>query len=196
MAGFVEGRGSVRDVTGARPGDDPLGLVGRGVGTSFEIESVSRIGGLNVVYRATHKLWQKSCAIKVFDESRLSGGAHVEALRSAFLYDEDDGWLHTSPVASFPAGRSRFGLYDVAGNVWEWVADWYAPYTNEKKHDPHGPARGERRVIRGGAWNGSHASWLRPSFRYGQDPDALSHGIGFRCAWSPPSRVASARAER
>ena len=120
---------------------------------------------------------------------------HQEPLSA--LYEEDDGWLHTSPVASFAAGRSRFGLYDVAGNVWEWVADWYAPYTKEKKHDPHGPARGERRVIRGGAWNGSHASWLRPSFRYGQHPEAISHGIGFRCAWSLPSRkVASASRER
>jgi formylglycine-generating enzyme required for sulfatase activity len=109
------------------------------------------------------------------------------------LYAADDGYPATAPVGSFPAGRSRFGLYDVTGNVWEWVADWYADYPahNSAKPsaarpetDPIGPASGERRVIRGGAWNGSYASWLRPSFRYAQDPAALSHGIGFRCALS------------
>lgn len=100
------------------------------------------------------------------------------------LYDEDDGYPNTAPVGRFEAGKSRFGPYDVAGNVWEWVADWDGPYTADEKKDPQGPAEGTRKVIRGGAWNGSYASWLRPSFRYAQDPAALSHGIGFRCARS------------
>jgi len=102
------------------------------------------------------------------------------------LYADDDGFSQTAPVGSFPLGRSRFGLLDVAGNVWEWVADWYGSYTAEPKHDPAGPNGGEARVIRGGAWNGSDPSWLNPSYRYGQRPDALSHGIGFRCAASLP----------
>ena len=89
----------------------------------------------------------------------------------------DDG-----AVGKFEAGRSRFGPYDVVGNVWEWVSDWYADYTPEEKKNPIGPDGGERKVIRGGAWNGSYTSWLRPSFRYAQDPNALSYGIGFRCA--------------
>jgi formylglycine-generating enzyme required for sulfatase activity len=98
------------------------------------------------------------------------------------LYPEDDGYAATAPVGKFEAGKSRFGPYDVVGNVWEWVSDWYAPYTADAKKNPTGPASGERRVIRGGAWNGSYATWLRPSFRYAQDPAALSYGIGFRCA--------------
>jgi formylglycine-generating enzyme required for sulfatase activity/serine/threonine protein kinase len=98
------------------------------------------------------------------------------------LYTGDDGFPTTAPVGKFEAGKSRFGPYDVAGNVWEWVADWAAPYTADEKKNPKGPETGERKVIRGGAWNGSYASWLRPSFRYAQDPAALSHGIGFRCA--------------
>jgi formylglycine-generating enzyme required for sulfatase activity len=62
------------------------------------------------------------------------------------------------------------------------VADWYADYTPEEKKNPAGPEGGERKVIRGGAFNGSYTSWLRPSFRYAQDPNALSYGIGLRCA--------------
>lgn len=101
------------------------------------------------------------------------------------LYSSDDGFPTTGVVGRFEAGRSRFGPYDVAGNVWEWVGDWMAPYTKDEKKNPTGPESGTRRVIRGGAWNGSYASWLRPSFRYAQDPAATSHGIGFRCASNP-----------
>ncbi|HTQ06989.1 MAG TPA: bifunctional serine/threonine-protein kinase/formylglycine-generating enzyme family protein [Polyangiaceae bacterium] len=97
------------------------------------------------------------------------------------LYPADDGYPTTAPVGKFEAGRSRFGPYDVAGNVWEWVADWYAPYTAAAETNPKGPDTGEKKVIRGGAWNGSYTSWLRPSFRYAQVPTALSYGIGFRC---------------
>ncbi len=97
------------------------------------------------------------------------------------LYPADDGFATTAPVGQFPKGRSRFGPYDVVGNVWEWTSTWYGDYSVEKTQNPRGPESGERRVIRGGAWNGSFASWLRPSFRYGQVPDARSHGIGFRC---------------
>jgi formylglycine-generating enzyme required for sulfatase activity len=101
------------------------------------------------------------------------------------LYNADDGFPTTAPVGRFEAGRSRFGPYDVAGNVWEWVGDWMADYTKDDKKNPTGPETGTRRVIRGGAWNGSYSSWLRPSFRYAQDPNATSHGIGFRCASNP-----------
>ena len=88
----------------------------------------------------------------------------------------------TAPVGSFDP--NPFGLYDTAGNVWEWVADWEGPYDASMKENPTGPASGAKRIIRGGAWNGGFASWLRPSFRYAQDPAAKSHGIGFRCARS------------
>lgn len=106
------------------------------------------------------------------------------------LYEQDDGYPTTAPVGRFRAGRSRFGPYDVVGNVWEWVADWYGDYTPDEKTNPTGPEHGEQRVIRGGGWNGSYATWLRPSFRYGQDPEALSAGIGFRCALGLPRELA------
>ncbi|WP_394839971.1 bifunctional serine/threonine-protein kinase/formylglycine-generating enzyme family protein [Pendulispora rubella] len=98
------------------------------------------------------------------------------------LYRADDGYATTAPVGKFPAGNSRFGPFDVVGNVWEWTADWYGEYKPDDADNPTGPTSGEKKVIRGGAFNGSFASWLIPSFRYAQDPKAQSYGIGFRCA--------------
>lgn len=100
------------------------------------------------------------------------------------MFDGNDGFPQTAPVGSFPAGRSRFGLYDVVGNVWEWTADWQAPYTGGAQHDPKGPASGEERVVRGGGWNGAFASWVKPTRRYAFPPTTKSHVVGFRCARS------------
>ncbi|HVY29265.1 MAG TPA: bifunctional serine/threonine-protein kinase/formylglycine-generating enzyme family protein [Polyangiaceae bacterium] len=100
------------------------------------------------------------------------------------LYQADDGFATTAPVGKFPAGRSRFGPYDVVGNVWEWVADWEGAYQAADQKNPTGPDTGQKRIIRGGAWNGSYPEWLHPAFRYAQDPKSQSHGVGFRCAKS------------
>ena len=102
------------------------------------------------------------------------------------MYAVNDHFPNTSPVGTFPAGASRFGVEDVVGNVWEWVSDWYGPYQagklGEPEKDPKGPADGKLKVIRGGAWNSEDPNWLRPSFRYRDTPTNESFGIGFRCA--------------
>ncbi len=98
------------------------------------------------------------------------------------MYDEDDGYPATAPVGSFPKGASRYGVQDVVGNVWEWVSDFYAEYTKDEQTDPKGPETGDQKVIRGGAWNASYPSWVRPTFRYHDMPSKRSYGIGFRCA--------------
>jgi formylglycine-generating enzyme required for sulfatase activity/serine/threonine protein kinase len=102
------------------------------------------------------------------------------------MYQADDGFPNTAPVGSFPQGKSRYGVADVAGNVWEWVADWYAPYANAAAapKDPKGPASGKERVVRGGAWNGALASWVRPTFRFSDTPSKRVYAYGFRCAKS------------
>jgi eukaryotic-like serine/threonine-protein kinase len=106
----------------------------------------------------------------------------------AAMYDEDDGHPATAPVGSFPKGKSSWGIQDIAGNVWEWVADWYADYdpasASATATDPKGPVAGERRVIRGGAWNGAKPAWVRPAWRFQAAPTFRTHGIGFRCAKS------------
>lgn len=95
---------------------------------------------------------------------------------------ESDGYSATAPVGKFPAGNSRFGPKDVVGNVWEWVADFEGSYTANESKNPTGPASGEKRVLRGGAWNGARETWLHPSFRYAAEPDRRHPAIGFRCA--------------
>jgi formylglycine-generating enzyme required for sulfatase activity/serine/threonine protein kinase len=98
------------------------------------------------------------------------------------MYDADDGHAATAPVGSFPEGASSAGVLDLAGNVWEWTADWYGPYADAEQTDPKGPPSGELRAVRGGGFNGIRSAWAKPAFRWKTAPSALSHGIGFRCA--------------
>ena len=104
--------------------------------------------------------------------------------QSGFERKRGDEFPGTAPVGSFPAGRSRYGLYDVVGNVWEWTADWKGLYATGPQTNPTGPTTGAERVVRGGGFNGAFPTWLRPSKRYEASPSTRSHVYGFRCAKS------------
>jgi len=87
----------------------------------------------------------------------------------------------TVPVMSFfPNG---YGLYDMAGNLWEWVSDYYDSgyYENSPVENPQGPASGNIRVLRGGSWN-DYASCVVAAIRHRYDPNDSSDSRGFRCA--------------
>lgn len=92
-----------------------------------------------------------------------------------------DTWPWAAPVGSFPP--NEYGLYDVSGNVWEWVADWYAPQLDgAASRDPRGPSTGERKVLRGGSWD-SRWPRLRVSVRQSLPPGARYNlYVGVRCA--------------
>lgn len=112
-----------------------------------------------------------------------------------------DGFVRTAPVKSFPP--NGYGLYDMAGNVWEWCADWYDRdlYTRRSQTDvtlnPAGPDSSHddarpfmtQRSQRGGSFlcNDSYCSRYRPSARHGCTPDTGMSHVGFRCAKSPPA---------
>ncbi len=89
----------------------------------------------------------------------------------------------TAPVGTHPAGASPEGVHDLAGNVSEWVHDWYTKkaYRDSARQNPAGPSRGEVRVVRGGSFYDGHGD-LRISYRYGLSPEFGFGTVGFRCA--------------
>jgi sulfatase modifying factor 1 len=96
--------------------------------------------------------------------------------------DGDDGYLELAPVGSFRDGRTPDGIDDLAGNVEEWVADWFAPeYPRQSSVNPRGPDIGDERVIRGGSY--LHARpWTRSTARARDLPGMRRSFRGFRCA--------------
>ena len=97
----------------------------------------------------------------------------------------DDGYVDTAPVGSFPRGASWCGVLDIAGNVWEWSADWYddSYYARSTHRNPAGTSSGEYRILRGSSWY-SNRSYTRSTYRYSNTPDYFDVDVGFRCVIS------------
>ena len=93
--------------------------------------------------------------------------------------------LAINTIGSYPFGATPNGVHDLAGNIAEWVHDWYDKnyYKYSEYNNPKGPEKGVNHVIRGGAWN-SLSGYLRSSARYGYNEAKDFYGIGCRCAKS------------
>lgn len=98
-----------------------------------------------------------------------------------------DKWLWTSPVGDFPP--NGYGLSDMAGNVFEWCADWYASdyYQRTQGENPQGPKTGQTRVLRGGSWSNNVFGiyQMRCAYRFHARPETRNLTVGFRCAATP-----------
>jgi eukaryotic-like serine/threonine-protein kinase len=128
--------------------------------------------------------WEKAArgpSGRLYPWEGKAAGTH---LANFGIYDD---WPNadTSPVGKYVLGASLYGALDMAGNVYEWVADWYAAdtYAQSPEQDPIGPESGIGRVVRGGAWS-SESAFLRTASRLSFYPDLAAYDIGFRCAES------------
>jgi serine/threonine-protein kinase len=93
----------------------------------------------------------------------------------------------TNEVGKYPAGKSIYNAYDMAGNVWEWVNDWDSDtyYKSSPSSNPLGPDSGGIKVLRGGSWS-VDVSFVRSAIRFGDVPSETYYDYGFRCARSLP----------
>ena len=90
----------------------------------------------------------------------------------------------TTQVGSYESGKSPYGIYDMAGNAWEWIADWYSDtyYLDAPLTDPPGPATGEYRVLRGGSWLDDKSIVTTSNRGWNQLEYFTNTDFGFRCA--------------
>lgn len=97
-------------------------------------------------------------------------------------YDNVD--LDTTEVGAYPKGVSPVGAYDMIGNVWEWIYDWYGPYDLNQQINPMGPSSGELKVVKGGSWsNDTKLIFLRVANRGKDFPNNATNEKGFRCVF-------------
>jgi eukaryotic-like serine/threonine-protein kinase len=132
----------------------------------------------------TEAQWEKAAAWTPQDEQhrRYPWGDDPPTAELANL--DLSGLGKTAPVGSYPQGASFYGLLDMAGNVWEWVADRYDPNyyaTPELPPDPTGPSRGAQYVMRGGSYGFGPAE-ARTAHRTAGGAQANGAALGFRCA--------------
>jgi formylglycine-generating enzyme required for sulfatase activity len=131
----------------------------------------------------TEAEWEYAC--RAGTTTRFYWGDYSDANTTINFY----AWYSVNDGATtMPVGEllpNDWGLYDMAGNVWEWCQDWYAAYDSGPDTDPAGPTTGSNRVVRGGSW-GDTSSFCRSAYRDYDDPVDRDIYIGFRVVLAPP----------
>ena len=132
----------------------------------------------------TEAEWERA-ARGALEKSRYPWGNEVDASLANYLPDPAlKRHRSTRPVGCYPPNTMQ--LYDMAGNVWQWVADWYRPdaYRSDDRRNPRGPGSGSLRIVRGGSWVTHDVDQLRCAHRHKVPPDTYAYSIGFRVVYS------------
>ena len=132
----------------------------------------------------TEAEWEKAARGGI-EAQRYPWGDEIDASHCNFLTDQ--ALKHergTKPAGMY--SPNAYGLYDMCGNVWEWIADWYSAdyYGHGDMRDPRGPESGNMRIVRGGSWVNDDVSMLRCAYRHKVPPDTYAYSVGFRIVCS------------